>query len=116
MTLNEGIITSDAKILMKSAMLHQLALLKQTTPDEWERAVFESLIGYKREDVDWDIKDNQAGYYTWIRSFDQLIGELEEDGYVRVADAGDNRKILKAAESDPTIDYSRFAYPSKLPV
>jgi hypothetical protein len=116
MTLNEGIVTSDAKILMKSVMLRQLASLKQTTPDEWERAVFESLIGYKREDVDWDIKDNQAGYYTWIRSFDQLISELEEDGYVRVADEGDNRKVLVATESDPSIDYSQFVYPSKPPV
>jgi hypothetical protein len=113
MTLNEGIVTSDAKILMKSVMLRQLALLKQTTPDEWERAVFKALIGYKREDVDWNIKDNQAGYYTWIRSFDQLIGELEEDGYVRVADAGENRKVLMATDRGPTIDYSQFVYPSK---
>ena len=72
MVLNEGIVTSDTKIKMKSEMLRQLAVLEQATPDEWERAVFESLTGQKREDVDWDVEDNHAGYYTWIRSFDQL--------------------------------------------
>jgi hypothetical protein len=115
MSLNEGIIMSDSKILMKSEMLRQLALLKETTPDEWERKVFESLTGHKREDVDWDFEDNQAGYYTWVLSFDQLISELEEDGYVRVADAGGNRKVLIAAESDPADGYSQFVYPSRSP-
>jgi hypothetical protein len=43
MTLNEGGITRDAKILMKSVMLRQLASLKQTTPNEWERAVWSRL-------------------------------------------------------------------------
>jgi len=115
MSLNEGIVMNDPKILMKSEMLRQLALLKETTPDEWERSVFESLTGHKREDVDWGFEDNQAGYYTWVLSFDQLISELEEDGYVRVADAGGNRKVLIAAESDPADDYSQFVYPSRLP-
>ena len=113
MSLNEGIITSDARIMMKSVMVRQLGLLKQTTPDEWERSVFESILGCKREDVNWDVEDNQAGYYTWIRSFDQLITELEEDGYVRIDNAGGKRKIMTATENDPSIDYSRFVYPSK---
>jgi hypothetical protein len=113
MSLNEGIIMNDSKTLMKSEMLRQLALLKETTPDEWERSVFESLTGHKREDVDWGFDDNQAGYYAWILSFDHLISELEEDGYVRVADAGGNRKVLMATESDPAEDYSQFVYPSK---
>ena len=60
MVLNEGIVGSDTKIEMKSEMLKQLASLKETTPDEWERSVFESLTGQKREDVDWSIPDNQA--------------------------------------------------------
>jgi hypothetical protein len=113
MSLNEGILMNDPKILMKSEMLRQLSVLKQTTPDEWERRVFESLTGHKREDVDWGFEDNQAGYYTWVLSFDHLISELEEDGYVRVADAGGNRKVLVATESDPTGDYSQFVYPPK---
>ena len=113
MTLNDGPVSSDSKILMKSVMLRQLARLKQTTPDEWERAVFESLLGYKREDVDWDIEGNQAGYCTWIRSFHQLISELEEDGYVRVVGTGENQRVLMATESDPIIDFSQFVYPSK---
>ena len=112
MTLNEGIVGTDTKIAMKSEMLRQLGLLKETTSDEWERAVFESLTGSKREDVDWDVEDNQAGYYKWIRSFDQLISELEDDGYVRVENVGDNRKVLKATDWDPAIDYSQLIYPS----
>ena len=98
---------------MKSEMLKQLNLLNETTPDEWERAVFESLTGHRREDVDWDVPDNSAGYYTWIRSFDQLITELEEEGYVQVSDLGGNRKALKKTDWDPAIDYSQIAYSSK---
>jgi hypothetical protein len=113
MSLNEGIIMNDSKVLMKSEMIRQLALLKETTPDEWERKVFESLTGHKREDVEWDFEDNQAGYYAWILSFDHLISELEEDGYVQVADAGGNRKVLLVTENDPPDDYSQFVYPSE---
>jgi hypothetical protein len=113
MSVNEGIVMSDTKILMKSEMLRRLALLKETTPDEWERSVFESLTGHKREDVDWDFEDNQAGYYAWFRSFDHLISELEEDGYVRVAEVDGNRKVLLVTESDQPDDYSQFVYPHK---
>jgi hypothetical protein len=115
MTLNEGIVEADTKIAMKSEMLKQLDLLEETTPEEWERAVFESLTGYRREDVDWDIPDNHAGYYTWIRSFDQLISELEDEGYVKVADRGGNRKVLRKTEWDPSIDFSQLVYPSRRP-
>lgn len=113
MILNEGIVGTDTKIAMKSEMLKQLNLLNETTPDEWERAVFESLTGHRREEVDWNIPDNHAGYYTWIRSFDQLIDELEEEGYVKVADQSGNRKVLKKTDWDPAIDYSQLAYSGK---
>jgi hypothetical protein len=112
MTLNEGIVVGDTRVQVKSEMLRQLAYLEETTPDSWERAVFESLTGHKREDVDWDIADNQAGYYTWIRSFDQLISELEEDGYVRSVKQRGNRRILKKTDWDPSILYSQLVYPS----
>ena len=115
MTLNEGIIAGDNKIHIKSEMLRQLDRLKETTPDLWERAVFESLTGHKREDVDWDIKDNQAGYYTWIRSFDQLVSELEQDGYVLSEDAGNNRKVLKKTDWDPNIVLSELVHASGKP-
>jgi hypothetical protein len=116
MFLNEGIVGCDTKVAMKSEMLKQLSLLEETTPDEWERAVFESLTGYRREDVDWDVADNQAGYYTWIRSFDQLITELEEEGYVRIDDHGGGRKVLRKTDWDPTIDFSQLVYPSRAPL
>ncbi len=113
MILNEGIVGSDTKIAMKSEMLKQLNLLNETTPDEWERAVFKSLTGHRREDVDWNVPDNHAGYYTWIRSFDQLISELEEEGYVKVVDHGENRKLLRKTDWDPAMSYSQLVYPSK---
>jgi hypothetical protein len=113
MTINEGIVGSDTKIAVKSEMLKQLKLLNETTPDEWERAVFESLTGHRREDVDWDIPDNHAGYYTWIRSFDQLISELEEEGYVEISERGGNRKVLKKTDWDPAIDFSQLVYSNK---
>jgi hypothetical protein len=115
MQLNEGIISNTASALVKSEMIRQLARLEETTPDLWERAVFESLTGHKREDVDWSIEDNQAGYYTWVRSFDQLITELKDDGYVQVAEFGQNRKVLKKTDWDPTIDYSQLVYSPKTP-
>ena len=115
MVLNEGIIKSDPSIEIKSEMIRQLALLQQATPDEWERAVFESLTGYKREDVDWDIEGNHAGYYAWIRSFDQLITELKDDGYLQVVDLGNDRKILKITDWDPAIDFSQYVYTPRQP-
>jgi len=110
MELNEGILAKDNRARIKSVMLRQLAHLHETTPDSWERAVFESLTGHKREEVDWDIPDNHAGYYTWIRSFDQLIGELEEDGYVGIVDVVGNRKVLRMTDWDPAIEYSQLIH------
>jgi hypothetical protein len=77
--------------------------------------VFESLTGYRREDVDWDVPGNQAAYFLWIRSFDRLISELEDDGYVAAVDRGNDRKVLRKTSWDPSIDYSELVYPPRLP-
>ena len=82
--LNEGLINSDTAALVKSGIVNQIRRMGPTTPDELERAVFKGLTGHDREEVDWDVQDNQAGYYTWAKSFDRLVGELIEDGYIRV--------------------------------
>ena len=113
MIINEGIVGTDTRIAMKSEMLKQLNRLNETTPDEWERAVFESLTGHRREDVDWEIQDNHAGYYTWVRSFDQLISELEDEGYVKVSSQDRNRKVLKKTDWDPNLDVSQVVYGKK---
>jgi len=110
--LNEGIIFDDTKTLMKSEMLRQLWQLRETTPDSWEQAVFKARTGHTRAQVDWSIEDNQAGYYTWIKAFDQLIRELVEDGYVREKDMDDGRKVLVATEVEPPLDISRSGYPA----
>ena len=110
MGLNEGIIADDDRTHMKSEMLRQLSCLDETTPDLWERAVFEALTGHKREDVDWSIEDNHAGYYTWMRSFDQLISELEEDGYVKKVNVDGNHMVLKKTDWEPSIKYSKLVY------
>jgi hypothetical protein len=110
--LNEGIITNDARSLVKSEMIRQLRMLGETTPEIWERRVFRALTGHSRRDVDWEFEDNQAGYYTWIKSFDGLIDELVEDGYAKVVENEDRTRTMVAVETDPAIEYSYMAYPS----
>jgi len=105
--LNEGLIVNDTKALVKSEIVDQIRRLGSTTPDELERAVFKSLVGHDREEVDWDNQDNQAGYYTWIRSFDQLINELIEDGYIRSEEV----RMLVPTEAEPHSEYSHLVYP-----
>jgi hypothetical protein len=105
--LNEGLIVNDTTALVKSEMVRQIRRLGATTPDDLERAVFKALIGHDREEVDWDVEDNQAGYYTWIKSFDQLIGELIEDGYIRSEEV----RRLVPTEADPSVEYSHLVYP-----
>jgi hypothetical protein len=97
--LNEGTIANDTSTLVKTEMLQQLWKTGRTTPDRWEQLVFYALTGYTRHDIDWSVEDNQAGYYTWLRSFDQLIEELIEDGYVEVKES-EGRPYLVAREAD----------------
>ena len=106
--LNEGLIVNDTTALVKSEIVNQIRRLGPTTPDELERAVFQALTGHSREEVDWDIADNQAGYFTWMKSFDRLIGELVEDGYILV-ETEPHR--LVPAEVDPHSEYSHLVYP-----
>ena len=110
--LNEGVVMSDTKMVVKSVMIRALHHLGPTTPDDWERVVFKEITGYEREDVDWSVEDNQAGYYSWTRSFDQLVKELIEDGYVREEEVGEGRRQLVPVETDPNIDWTQFVYPA----
>ena len=105
--LNEGVITNDAASLVKTEIVNQIRRLGSTTPDALERAVFEALVGQSREAVDWDIQDNQAGYYTWLKSFDQQISDLVEDGYILVEEGG----TLVPTEALPDVQYSHLVYP-----
>jgi hypothetical protein len=105
--LNEGLIVNDTKALVKSEIVKQIRHLGSTTPDGLERAVFESLVGHTREEVDWDVEDNQAGYYTWLKTFDGLVSELIEDGYILAEEAG----CLVATEEEPVSEYSHVVYP-----
>jgi hypothetical protein len=109
--LNEGVLTNDSKILLKSETVRQLRRLAHTTPDELERAVFEALTGGKREEIDWDVEDNRAGYFLWTKTFDSLITELIDDGYILVKEEGEGN-VLVAAETDPNLDVSQLVYPS----
>jgi hypothetical protein len=107
--LNEGLIVNDATSLVKSEIVNQIRRLGHATPDELERAVFKALVGRDREEVDWDVGDNQAGYYTWLKSFDGLVGELIEDGYILAKEPGH----LEATESEPLSEYSHLVYPAR---
>jgi len=106
--LNEGIIVNDTKSLVKSEIVSQIRRLRRANPDELERAVFRALTGHDREDVDWEIEDNQAGYYAWIKSFDQLVVELIEDGYI----VSEEPSALVATEAEPQVQFSHLVYPS----
>jgi hypothetical protein len=105
--LNEGLIVNDATALVKSEIVNQSRRLGPATPGRLEAAVFAALTGHTREEVDWDIEDNHAGYYSWMRSFDQLVAELVEDGYFLMSDEGE----LVPTEAEPAVEYSHLAYP-----
>lgn len=105
---HEGVIVDDTAAVVKSEIINQIRRLGPTTPDELERATFQGLVGRRREDIDWDVKDNQAGYFTWLKSFDQLVGELVEDDYIRVEkSAGTDRRTLVPTEESPDSGYSQ---------
>jgi hypothetical protein len=110
--INEGNVTDGTPALLRSEMVQQLQSLGSASPDEWERAVFRALTGHDREDVDWDFEDNQAGYYTWIRSFDGFAQELVDDGFVKVG-RQEGAPVCLPAETDPPIGWSQVAYPSR---
>ncbi len=107
--LNEGLLVSDSKIRVKSEVLNQIRRLGPTKPEELERAVFKSLVGHDRDQIDWSMPDNQAGYYTWIKSFDALITELIEDNAIVAQEDG----TLVPTEAEPRSDYSHLVYPPR---
>lgn len=86
--LNEGLIVNDTTALVKSEIVNQARRLGPATPDQLEAAVFQALVGHSRDEVDWNVEGNNAGYYTWIKSFDHLIRELIEDGYLLSEEPG----------------------------
>lgn len=84
--------------------MSELDQLKQTDSKTWEGNVFKKLTGYNRDEVDFELEDNQAGYYTWIKSFDKLIQELVDDGYVRVFESTERQKnVYSLGAVDPPI-------------
>jgi hypothetical protein len=104
--LNEGLIVNDTTALVKSEIVNQIRRLGATTPDALEQAVFKALVGHGREEVDWEVKDNQAGYYTWVKSFDNLVHELIEDGYI----VKENDSLVPTP-AEQVSEYSHLVYP-----
>jgi hypothetical protein len=109
--LDEGTTLTSTPATLRSAMVRQIVRLGHATADEWERAVFESIIGGRREDVDWEFQDNQAGYYMWLKSFDRYARQLVADGFVDVV-VRDGQRLFLAFETDPPIDWSAFPLPA----
>ena len=66
----------------------------------------------EREEVDWDVEDNQAGYYSWLKSFDQMVKELVEDGYM--LEEGDPPRLVPT-ETEEHSEYSFLTYPKAKP-
>ena len=100
--INEGLTSSDKKTQVKSEMVRQLRKLGATSPDAWERATFQALTGGTREEVDWDVQDNQAGYYLWIKAFDELVQELIDDGFavVEPREGSDEKRIVPTGDEE----------------
>ncbi len=109
---NEGIVLNNGEAVIKSEIVRQLANLKETTPDQLERAVFHALTGHSRDEVDWEVEDNQAGEFLWIKAFDQLLAELVEDGYVHTEHRGD-KPVLVPTERDAPVEYSQATHPHR---
>ena len=113
--LNEGIVKPDIRQLMKTEMMRELHALGGATPSHWQEAVFKRFTGEDFSELDWDFEDNQAGAFLWTRSFDELIQELVEDGFVREWENEDStERIMVPVDVDPDIDWSRFVYPSSV--
>jgi hypothetical protein len=111
---NEGILVSTSWMLMKDEMINAIRELGSGTPDEWERAVFERLTGHNRDDVDFEVDDNQAGYFLWLKTFDKLVAELIDDGYVTAENGEDGAPPrIVAREADPSLAWNRLVYPSE---
>lgn len=110
--LNEGMIAGDTTAALMSEMVRQIRNLGEATPDQWERAVFKALTGHTREDVDWEVEDNQAGYFTWLQSFDHHAALLAEDGYIRRFEKN-GEAYVKPGETDPAIDWSMLVGPTR---
>ena len=107
----------DASVLetenaMRAAMVTQLQRLGEATADAWERAVFESVTGQTREDVDWTFPDNQAGYYMWIKSFDRMARALVEGGYVVTREDEDGLLFTPVSEAPP-LDWAHGVEPAQ---
>ena len=107
--LNEGLIVNDTTALVKSEIVNQSRRLGRAKPNQLEAAVFDALVGHSRDEVDWDIEDNKAGYFTWVKSLDYLIQEMIEDGYLLREDSGG----LVPTEAEPLSEYSHLVYPTR---
>lgn len=105
--LNEGLIVNNTAALVRSEIVRRIRELGRTTPAELERTVFEALTGHGPEAIDWDVEDNQAGYHAWIKSFDNIVHELVEDGYILAEEPG----ILVPTEAEHHGEYSHLVYP-----
>jgi len=107
--LNEGIIVNDTKALIKSTMVRTINNQGRMTPERWQESVFEAVTGEKVSEIDWSVEGNMDVYYHWTRSFDELIGELVDDGYVRAEMKGGQRTIVPLETDDP-VDYSQLVH------
>lgn len=110
--LNEGIVKPDVRQLMKTEMIREIHELGSATPLRWQHAVFKRCTGEEFSELDWDFEDNKAGAFLWTKSFDQLVKELVEDGFVREAeDEKTGEAVIVPVDVDSEIDWSKFVYP-----
>ena len=92
-------VVEETSASLKAQMLRQLRLLGEATSDGWERAVFQTLTGGTREDVDWNCQENYAGYALWLRTFGGLVAELIVEGAV-LREERDGRVVMFARPAE----------------
>ena len=94
-------VVEETSASLKAQMLRQLRLLGEATSDGWERAVFQTLTGGTREDVDWNCQENYAGYALFDLDDDSPV----LDGFSSPRVTGDFARVLEGEVWAPLSSY-----------
>jgi hypothetical protein len=100
--INEGRIVEDRKARVRSVMVQEIRRLGPTTANEWQEKTYQALTGIAPENL--DLSDEETGkvYFTWVRTFDGLVDELIDDGYVTLQEREGEWVLVPTAEEEAT--------------
>ena len=98
--INEGRIVEDRKARVRSVMVQEIQRLGPTTPNEWQHQTYHVLTGIDPDKLDLSDVETEKTYFTWVRTFDTLIDELIDDGYVTLREHN-GEWLLVPTEEEP---------------